>query len=99
MISQEFLLETDPNTDLLDKIAGLTQFEKDELNTKQVYSDHNLLLTEYAKMLELAGTEFNHYNYRNSLREFKKYATTHKRLKFINNLLDKSEEIQYTRRS
>ena len=60
----------------------------------QVYADQNVLLGQYANDLATPGLIKNHSDWRNELKEMKKYCANQETITLINDLLNKSEEIQ-----
>jgi len=95
MKSNEFVQETSGEIDMLDALyKDYSEEEEKRLSTKHVYNDQNDLLSKYANELKnpLLITHFS--NWRNELREMKKYCANQETITLIDDLLDKSEEIQ-----
>jgi len=94
MKSNEFVQETISETDMLDALhKDYSKEEKKRLSKKQVYTDQNDLLAKYADELENPHLISNFSDWRNELKEMKKYCANQETITLIDDLLNKSEEI------
>ena len=95
MKSNEFVKETSSETDILDALhKDYSEVEKKQLSKKQVYADQNVLLGQYANDLATPELIKNHSQFRNDVRELKKYCANQETITLIDDLLNQSEEIQ-----